>query len=133
MDKIINLLAYFKRYPYYAVIGIFGFIINIALTIFLTEVLGVWYLLSFITMTLLTWTGLFFANSYLTFSDGNRSGIFRRYLAFMGSYILLGSLNFLLLFLSTSIVGIPYTISIVVFSCVFSLITFSLNKDLIYK
>lgn|SRR3989344_898395 len=123
----------FKRYPWFVVVGVFGVILNISLTYLLTEIAEIWYFLSFIIATLITWTTGFFLNSKITFRGHEEKNLFTAYIKFLLIYCVFSIPAFVFVYFLTSVLEIQYLISVVVINIVMSLITFLLNKRSVFK
>lgn len=127
------LIAKFKQYPWFVIIGVSGLVIVLALTYMLTEFFHIWYLVSYIAATLVAWTVGFFLNSAITFRGHRKDKYFKRYLHFMGVYLVMGLLNFALVYVLTSIIGVYYLFSVILVVFPMSLMTFHVNKRHVFE
>lgn len=123
----------FKRYPLFVFFGVLGTAFILAVTYFLTEFFGFWYLLSYIIATFLGWTLNFLINSRITFRGHPKDGYFFRYLRFMKLYIVLGLLSYALVYTLTSIIGFHYLVSTLIIIFPMSLVTFSVNRRRVFS
>lgn len=123
----------FGRYPWFVIIGGVGSVAILALTFVLTEFVGLWYLASYILSVLLGWTVAFFLNAKITFQNQARDRHWRRYLHFLTLYSVLGAVNFALVFWLTSIIKLPYLLSIVSVLVPLSLLNFWINRIVVFN
>lgn len=126
-------LAEIVRFSKFALIGCAALVLKLGVTYLLTDILGLWYFLSFILAAFITWTAIFFANSIFTFRGHSSEGYVRRYLVFMGSYLSTFWVNALIVFLLTSVVSVNYLISITVAAILTSLLTYTINARVVFR
>ncbi|OHA58422.1 MAG: hypothetical protein A2571_01425 [Candidatus Vogelbacteria bacterium RIFOXYD1_FULL_44_32] len=123
----------FYRYLWFVLIGALGSLFVLGGTYVLTEFLHWWYLLAYVLATFVAWTAVFFLNAQVTFKDHNRDHYLQRYLSFFGLYTIIGLVNFGLVFLLTSVVGLYYLLSIVLVVVPLSLFNFWVNQIYIFN
>jgi len=113
-------------------VGVLGLCVNLGVTYLLTEFLRVWYLISFTIAALIGWSLMFLANSFFTFAGHSTERYFRRYITFVSGYVGVFAINFVLVFLLTSILHVYYVMSIVVATAVTFLLSFSFVRRYVY-
>ena len=118
----------------FLVVGGVGLCITLGITYVLTEVLHLWYFWSYLIATVLAWTFVFFANALFTFSTDGRSHLsWKRYITFMLGYLLVFWINAGSVYVLTSILAIPYLISITLGTIATTCLTFLLSKFIIFS
>lgn len=132
MKLLLILLERYKQYIVFAFVGGAGTLIALVLTYTFTEWFGLWYILSYIIATLIAWTFNFYCNSVITFRGHSKDDHFKRYIKFVGMYVVAFAVNATLVYILTDIVGVYYLISIAAVTIVISIFTFMLSKHKIF-
>jgi putative flippase GtrA len=115
-------------------IGGTGLCLTLAVTYTLTDIVHIWYFWSFLVATFLAWTFVFFMNALFTFANEGHSHLtFKRYLGFMFSYLLVFWISAGITYILTSILFVPYLVSIIIGTVATTLLTFTLSKFLIFS
>ncbi|MDB5225314.1 MAG: hypothetical protein JWL87_266 [Candidatus Adlerbacteria bacterium] len=114
-------------------VGGTGLIINLAVTHTFVVVFGFWYFWAFTIGVLCGWTCSFVLNALFTFPDHNKSGYHKKYMLFIASYLVIFALNAALVYMLTTLLGIHYLISISISALTTTLLSFSFNKNVIYR
>jgi len=112
--------------------GGISFIVLIVMTYLLTEVVGLWYLVSYGISIFISWTISFYLNYKFTFNYKG-DNIFSIYKKFILLYILTGGLNFILVYFLTDYFGLYYLTSIIIVAFFIIISTFYINKNIIFK
>ena len=116
----------------FLLVGGIGLCLTLSITYALTSFAHLWYLFSFIIAAFITWTFVFFANTFLTFKNQKPASI-KGYLTFMSSYLAIFWINGGIVYVLTSLLSIPYTISIIIGTVVTTLFTFVLSRFFIFS
>ncbi len=128
-----SLISQFRRYPVFVFVGVVGVVLNLGLTYVFTDLLGWWYLPSFILATLVTWSVGFWLNSQLTFSGHNQVNFWKSYLKFISLYLLLSPPAFYLIYALTSWVHLHYLVSALLVNILSSVLTFLITQRRIFN
>jgi putative flippase GtrA len=133
MSSLIQLAIRFKKPLLFVFFGGCGTILVTGLTYLFTEYAGWWYFYSYLLATFITWTFLYVAHSLVTFADHElRGGHARRYGTFMLSYLSVFVVNAGLVLLLTSVLKVPYLISIILVTLVISVLNYFINARYVY-
>jgi len=108
--------------------GIVGTILNLSILYFMTEVFGIYYLISAVFSFFVAMTSNFFMNKILTFREKITLKIGRKYLQFVSVSLVALLVNLTFLFIFTDIFGIYYLISQAMAIGITALINFFGNK-----
>ena len=108
--------------------GIVGTILNLSILYFMTEVFGIYYLISAVFSFSVAMTSNFFMNKILTFREKMTLNIGRKYLQFVSVSLVALLVNLTFLFIFTDIFGIYYLISQAMAIVITALINFFGNK-----
>lgn len=127
-----RLFAAFKRYPLFVIMAGVGFLANLAVTAALTEIFHVFYLFSYIAGTIVNWTINFFLNSQITFRGCLKNKLLLRYSKFIIFFAAVHAVNMATVYLLTSVIGIHYLISIIGASALYSIVTYTFAKNIIF-
>lgn len=122
----------FKQYFIFTIIGGTGSAIAIALTYLFTEFFNIWYLFSYMISALLAWTFNFYLHSLVTFRGHNQEQSDLKYIKFIILYVVAFTINAILVYILTSLLGIYYLISIVFVTILISFFTFLWSKNKIF-
>ena len=121
-----------RQLLFFILCGGTAFVILVAATYVLTEVVGLWYLISYGISIFISWTVSFYLNRKLTFNyKGDNT--FSVYKKFIFLYILAGGINFGLVYLLTDYFGLYYLASIIIVAFFITISTFYINKNIIFK
>jgi putative flippase GtrA len=115
----------------FVLVGGTGLCIVLALTYILTDILHVWYFISFVLSTWVSWTFVFFGNAIFTF-DAEHAIKVQNYFTFIAGYLMLFCVNASIVFILTSVIGVYYEISILVGTAVTTLLTFWFSSSVIF-
>jgi len=112
----------FKKYFTFIFGGGVGFIINISVTIFFTEIVGFWHMFSYaIGLTgNVTWNFVF--HSFITFQTHDL--VWKRFSNFMIVTTIIVLSNYALVFITTTIFNFNYIVSITVITFILSFANF---------
>jgi putative flippase GtrA len=128
--RIIN---YVHNHPFtwFAIGGTIGFVSEILLTIFLTEVFGVWHMVSYGISLLLGLVFLYFFYAHYTFGrfDKMHRRMFKFFSLMCGSYII----NWWIVFLLSDRFLLHYGAAIVLAVLVMSLLNYYLNMYWVFR
>ena len=124
-----NLAAQFGRF---VGVGIVGLLVLLGITYALTEYFRWWYFLSFVIGTVVSWTSIFFLNSFFTFSGHDKSRYGRKYVFFIATYLGAFIVNAGLVYFFTSRISLYYLLSITLATAFTTVVTFALSKLLIF-
>ena len=116
-----------KSYPLFVVVGGIGSVFILLMTYIMTDILGLWYLFSYIVSTISGWTLVFVLNRKFTFKIFINERQSTQYFKFIVIYGFMGLINFSLVFFLTSIINIYYLLSIVLVVVPISLINFFIS------
>ena len=122
-----------KKFVTFVLVGGCGLLLNLGISYLLTDILGLWYFVSFVIATLVTWTAIFFANSCLTFAGHSQERYMGRYIKFIVGYLGIFIFNASLVFLLTSVLHVHYLISITISSAITSIFTFIFSSKYVYN
>ena len=116
----------------FLVVGVIGTLLLLTGTYILTEFMHLWYLWAFVISAVCNWTFLFFAHNRFTFKPTQTPGV-RNYGLFLILYFAAFLLNTGLIYVLTTLLSLQYLISIVLATGFTTLITFILNKTVIFR
>ncbi len=122
-----------KEFPRFILVGGAGMLVNMGVTYFGVQYLGLWYLWSFCLATLIGWTVIFIGNVLFTFPGHERHSYGRKYVAFITGYFGVFWVNVAFVYLFTSILSIHYLISIVISTVITTLLTFTFSKHVVFR
>lgn len=122
-----------KEFFKFLIVGGGGFISNLFLTYFLTDIVGFWYITSFMISAIITWTGMFFANLLFTFRDEDNTSHFSKYVSFIAGYTALFFINLAIVFVLTSFLSIHYLVSVSIGTVFITALTFLYSKFFVYQ
>jgi len=135
-----NLLGYLfsnrkliDEFVKFALVGLSGAIINIAILYWLTEYFGVYYIFSAICAFIIAVTTNFLFNKIWTFKENLTEGFSKKYAQFFSVSLAALAVNILFLYIFTELFGIYYIISQVIAICIALIINFLGNKIWTFK
>jgi len=126
------ILKELKQSLLFILCGGIAFVVLIVITYILTEIIGLWYLISYGISIFVSWTVSFYLNFKFTFNYKG-SNVFSVYKKFILLYILTGGLNFGLVYFLTDYFGLYYLASIIIVAFFIVISTFYINKNIIFK
>jgi putative flippase GtrA len=133
VSSLTGLFYRFKKPILFVFFGGCGTIVVTGLTYLLTEYIGWWYFYSYLLATFATWTLLYFAHSLVTFAEHEaKQGHALRYSTFMLSYLSVFAGNAGLVLLLTSMLKVPYLLSIIFATIVMASINYIINSRYVY-
>jgi len=132
MIGVKKFLNSFSRYPRFFVVGVIGFTSNFLLSALLTEVFELWYLISVIIGTIVSWTVAFLLNSFFTFKGHSRENYSSKYFKNILLYTILAPIGFGLIYLLTSVAGLHYLISLTLVVGIMSFVSFAVFKKFVF-
>jgi len=100
-----------REFGRFLLAGLLGTMMNLGILYFLTDRLGMYYLISAVFSYILAVIGNFFLNKVLTFKERLGFNIGRKFLKFVSVSLVALSMNLVFLFLFTDVFGIYYVIS----------------------
>lgn len=115
------------RYMKFLAGGGLSLLLNLGLTYVLTEYFQLWYMLSFAIALACEVLFLFVYHSYVTFRKNGKFWTFAAVILFISG------LNWLVVYLLTELLTVPYLIAIVLAAGVISVLNYGLNKKLVFK
>jgi putative flippase GtrA len=136
-SKVRELISHseIQRLGFFVFAGAAGLLINLSLTYFLTEYVRVWYLWSFCIGTIVSWTCSFFLNAFLTFNY--RPNALRdwctRYLLYVMGYLGFFWINIGIVYAGTSIMGLPYLVSISLSAVATTAGTYLMSRSVVFS
>jgi len=120
-----------KKLIKFVLAGGISFLLNIAITYLLTEVLGIFYLISYsITLTFITFMN-FWLNTQFIFKT--KTSHKKRFLQYLASVIIFILLNTLVVKVLTENLHIYYILSIVIATAIFTLLKFFTYDKFLFK
>jgi putative flippase GtrA len=120
------------QFARFLLVGLIGLGVLLAVTYILTTFFSLWYFWSYILGTLISWTSIFFMNSFFTFAGHNKERYATKYVSFLVMYLSAFAVNATIVYTLTSIAGLMYLASITIATAVTTLITFTLSKRHIF-
>lgn len=119
-----------KRYAFFCIGGISVFLIEVIMTIILTEFFHIWHMYSYALSLILGLVILFAYHSFITFENlRNILNNFSRFTAvYFSSYIA----SWILVLIITHL-GLHYIISIIIISISLSIFTYKINKKWVFN
>jgi len=114
-------------------VGGVGLLINLTITYLLVTFFALWYFYSFFIGLLISWTGSFILNAFITFPEHERTAYVHKYFLFLSNYSVVFVLNMTLIYVLTSLLSIYYLISILVCAASTTVLTYSFSKYAVYK
>jgi putative flippase GtrA len=119
----------------FVLVGAAGLGVTLAVTYLLTDILHIWYFWSFLAATFITWTFVFLANALFTFKEGSIGSFLtvRHYLSFMLGYLVVFWINAGTVYVLTSVLSVPYLLSIIMGTLTTTALTFILSKFVIFS
>ena len=102
-----------------------SYVLRLGITAFLTEMLGVWYFLSYIIALSCAVVVNFFYNVHITFKVKKNKNMFGRYVVFFFMFMLLDA-SFVKIF--TDVAGIYYLFSIIITTTILFIAKFFVYK-----
>ena len=126
------MLKQLKQAISFILCGLIAFIVLVAITYFLTEVVGLWYLFSYLIGVFISWTISFLLNSRFTFNYRGGDKL-RAYRKFIFLYTTGGIVNFLFVYFLTDILGLYYLASILIVAFFIVTSSFFINREIIFK
>lgn len=122
-----------QQFIRFCLVGGSGLLLNIALTHLGVTVFGWWYFWAYLIATLLSWSFMFWANTFFTFPSDTRTTHSRRYALFISGYGVILGVNAGLVYAFTSYGEVHYVWSIIIATAITTLLTFTFSKYVIYK
>ena len=116
----------------FCLVGGAGLLINLLITHVGVVVFHLWYFYAFLVATLFAWTSIFIANAFITFPEHSKSDYRNKYARFLFGYGAIFLINASLVFALTSLLGVPYLISIMFSALVTAGLTFLFSKYAVY-
>ena len=124
-SKLFNWVGANKHFlTKYLIVGLSGLAINFFLLYFFTDILGLWYLFSFVVAWFLTITFNFLLNKSWTFGANKKESGFRQYFQTLGIYIFTFILSVFTMYILTSVFGIWYIVSSLLINIAYPAINF---------
>lgn len=135
LDYLRNVISYIashstlpKEFVRFSAVGAIGVVINLFFLFLLTDILGVFYLISAVFSFLIAMTANFFLNKKLTFGEDIGYQVGLKYLQFFSISLVALMANLILLYVFTDLWEIFYMISQVLAIALSSVINFVGNK-----
>ncbi len=120
------------QFTRFIVVGGVGLLVSMGITYVEVQYMDMWYLWAYGISVLISWTIIFIGNATITFPDHKRYLYQKKYLSFMGGYLVLFWVNALFVYIFTSLMSFHYLISIVLATIITTALTFSFNKQYIF-
>jgi dolichol-phosphate mannosyltransferase len=117
----------------FALVGLLGTLINLAVLYSLTEMLGVYYIISAVAAFTVAATSNFFLNKVFTFGERLRHRAAGKYVRFLAVSVLGLSVNLAFLFLLTEFFRVYYLLSQVISIALALAVNFLGNKKWTFK
>lgn len=127
-----NINQIHKEFIKFCVVGLSGLLINISITYFCTEYLGIWYIVSNIIAQIIAITNNFIWNKFKTFKNKNIHKIHIQYTYSILTYIFSGLISIILLYIFTDKIGIWYIHSVLIVAFIGLFINFSIHKFFVF-
>ena len=115
------------RYLKFIFGGGLSLIINLIITYFLTEYIYLWHMLSFSIALGIEIVFLFIYHTFITFKKE------AKLLLFITIILIISGMNWIAVYLLTTIIGIHYIIAIIFSAGMISIINYLLNRNLVFK
>ncbi len=128
-----KIISEFRRFPVFIITGVTGFGVNLIVSFLLTEYASLWYMYSVVIGAIVSWTVVFFLNSYSTFRGHSREQYVVTYFKNMSVYLISAPIGFALVYALTSHVGIHYLASQILVVGTISVISFIVQKRYVFK
>lgn len=123
---------FFNKKMYKFIIGgALAYFINISLTLFLTEVLRIYYLLSYSLAFIVVILFNFFFNTFVIFQV--KEDRFKRFFPYISSVLIFTLINIILVKIVTEYIGLYYLYSIIIITAVLFLTKFVLYDNYIFS
>lgn len=132
MKSVVAIIGYLKqvRIIKFGMVGASGALIGLSILWALTEIGGLYYLVSYIISTLVAVTNNWYFNSIFTFKHKPSLVKWAKYLGASTGTLLL---NVALMYVFTSLLGVWYMLSAVVVITIIFLLNFYLSKKYVWK
>ncbi|HLC51656.1 MAG TPA: GtrA family protein [Candidatus Nanoarchaeia archaeon] len=117
----------FYRYFKFIVGGGISLLIALGITYALTEIIGLWHMLSFGIALLIEIIFLFFYHSVVTFKKRGKFWLF------MSVILFISNLNWILVYITTVFWQWNYLASIVLVALMVSVLNYLINKTLVFR
>lgn len=122
-----------RQFLTFVLVGGSGFIVNLGITVALTELAKIFYFISYVIAALASWTFMFFVHARFTFRGHGAPSIKKAYLQFVGWYAAVMLANFTLVYVLTSILGLYYVASIVFVTGTIAMLSFLFNRLVVFR
>ena len=122
-----NYLITIFQYIKFVLGGGLALVINLILTIFLTEYFKIWHIYSYGIIQLIELFFLYYYHSIITFK------VFARFIKFFAVITLVAFSNWLFVLIISYLTNFSYIIIIVFVTCIISLINFCVNKIYVFN
>ena len=127
MDLSLELKQDLYKYVKFLFGGGLSLLLNLGITYLLTEVFQLWHMLSFAIALGCEIFFLFAYHSYVTFRKNGKFWLFAAVI------LCISALNWLVVYLLTEFLTLPYLIAIVLAAGVISVLNYGLNKRLVFR
>src|SRR3989338_5977530 len=127
MDLSLELKQDLYKYVKFLFGGGLSLLLNLGITYVLTEVFQLWHMLSFAIALGCEIFFLFAYHSYVTFRKNGKFWLFAAVI------LCISALNWLVVYLLTEFLTLPYLIAIVLAAGVISVLNYGLNKRLVFR
>ncbi|MDB5244606.1 MAG: hypothetical protein JWN18_476 [Parcubacteria group bacterium] len=117
----------------FCTVGGVGLLVNLLVTYVGVAVFNIWYFWSYCIGVLAGWTASFVLNGLFTFPEAQRGSYIRKYSLFISSYIGIFATNAAMVYILTSKMSVHYFYSIIISAFATTLISYTINKHVIYK
>lgn len=116
----------------FCIVGASGLAINLFVTYFCTEYIGIWYIISNIIAQIIAITNNFFWNKFKTFKNNSINFIYTQYVYSILTYMFSGVISIILLYILTDKFGIWYMHSVLITSFIGLFINFNIHKFFVF-
>lgn len=128
--KSLNIAREFLKF---AIVGLVGTFINIAVLYVLTEYFGVYYIFSAVVSFVISMTHNFLLNKIWTFKEPLKSEFRKKYVQFSLVSIMALMINLFFLYIFTEIIGVYYILSQLIAIGIALIINFLGNRKWTFK
>lgn len=120
-----------KRFIIFSIGGGLGTLVNLAITVMLTELFHMWYMASYTIGQVVNLFFNFLYHRHITFKKTDRWR--KRFVYFTIISLLTILLNMLLVYLITELFKIFYIISIILITILIAVLNYLLNREVVFK
>ena len=122
-----------KLYIKYIIAGGTATVVDLIILFLLTEIIGLWYLISAVIAFIVAFFVSFFLQKFWTFRDNNKEKIFKQ----MGMYLSVGLMNLIIntigMYVLVDKFDLMYMIAQIIMICLVAISSFLIYRYIIFK